>query len=73
MKEGKLLGHIVSKDGVRIDPERVNAIFKIQNPRNKTEVQSFLGKINFLKRFLPHSIEILREITNMLRKDNEVR
>ena len=73
MEEGKLLGHIVSKEGVRTDPERVSAILKIENPRNKIEVQSFLGKINFLKRFLPNSAEILREITNMLKKDSEVK
>ena len=73
MEEGKLLGHIVSKEGVKIDPERVNAILKIECPRNKTEVQSFLGKINFLKRFLHNSAEILREITNMLKKNNEVK
>ena len=73
MEEGKLLGHIVSKEGVRIDPERVSAILKIEPPRNKTKVQSFLGKINFLKIFLPNSVEILKEITNMLKKNNEVR
>jgi hypothetical protein len=35
MHEGKLLGHIVSKDGVRIDPKRVEAIQTITLPRNK--------------------------------------
>ena len=32
--EGKFLGHIVSKDGIRIDPERVMAIDKIPKPKN---------------------------------------
>ncbi len=73
MKEGKLLGHIVSKEGVRIDPEKVSAILKIENPRNKIKVQSFLGKINFLKRFLPNFAEILRKTTNILKKDSEVK
>jgi len=54
MIEFKFLGHIVSKAGVRIDPERVNAINKTNLPRNKTEVQSLIGKINFLKRFIPN-------------------
>ena len=35
MKEGKLLGHIISKDGIRIDPDRVNVILKVEEPRNK--------------------------------------
>ena len=44
MKEGKLLGHIVSAEGVRIDPSRVEAIQTLSFPRYKKEVQSFLGK-----------------------------
>ena len=43
MKEGKLLGHIISKDGIRIDLDRVNAILKVEEPKNKKEVQSFIG------------------------------
>jgi hypothetical protein len=44
MKEGKLLGHIVSVEGVRIDPSRVEAIQTLSLLRSKKEVQSFLGK-----------------------------
>ena len=43
MKEGKLLGHIISAEGIRIDPKRVEAIQKVDLPRNKTKVQSFIG------------------------------
>ena len=53
MQEGNLLGHIVSTDGIKIDPERVKAILKISIPRNKKEIQSFIGKINFLRWFVP--------------------
>ena len=35
MKEGKLLGHVISEEGIRIDPNRVAAIQKIGMPRNK--------------------------------------
>ena len=35
MQEGKLLGHVVSTYGIKIDPERVKAILKISIPRNK--------------------------------------
>ena len=52
MKEGKLLGHIVSAEGVRIDSNRVEAIQTLSLPRSKKEVQSFPGKINFLRRFV---------------------
>ena len=44
MEEGKLLGNIVSKEGVKIDHQRVELIKVISLPRNKKEMQSFLGK-----------------------------
>jgi hypothetical protein len=73
MKEGKLLGHIVSAEGVRIDPSRVEAIQTLSLPRSKKEVQTFLGKINFLRRFVSNFAELVKHITTMLRKGNEVK
>ena len=35
VKEGKLLGHIISKDGIKIDPDRVSAILNVGEPRSK--------------------------------------
>jgi hypothetical protein len=69
MEEGKLLGHIVSPKGIKIDPQRVKAIQKIDIPRNKKSIQSFIGKINFLRRFTPNFAEIIKIITDMLKKD----
>ena len=43
LEEGKLLGHLISKYGIKIDPERVSAILKVGEPRRKKEIQSFLG------------------------------
>ena len=73
MQEGKLLGHIVSRDGIRIDPKRVETIETLVIPRNVKEIQSFLGKIIFLRRFIPNFVEIVKLITDMLRKNNEVK
>src|SRR5713101_1352532 len=73
LEEGKLLGHIISKDGVKIDPERVSAILEVGEPRSKKEVQSFLGQVNFLRRFIPSFAEILMCITNMLKKGHEIK
>lgn len=73
MDEGNLLGHIISKEGIRIDPSRVEEIQQIDFPRNKKEIQAFNGKINFLRRFVPNLAEHFREITNMLKKDSVVK
>jgi hypothetical protein len=68
-----LLGHIVSAEGVRIDPSRVEAIQALSLPRSKKEVQAFLGKINFLRRFLSNFAELVKHITAMLRKGHEMK
>eukprot|EP00253_Pinus_taeda_P015145 PITA_15145 len=73
LKEGKLLGHIISKYGIRIDPERIQAILQIPYPRNIKELQEFLGKINFLRSFIPNQAELIRLLRNMLKKDAKVK
>jgi hypothetical protein len=73
MKEGNLLGHIVSTEGVRIDPNRVEAIKTLSLPRSRKEVQAFLGKINFLRRFISNFVELVKHITTILRNGNEVK
>jgi len=72
MDEGKLLGNIISKDGIHINTAHVEEIQKIDLPRNTKEIQSFNGKMNFLRRFVPNLAEHLREITNMLKKESQV-
>ena len=73
LKEGKLLGHLVSAEGVRINPMRVEAIQKLSIPRSKRDIQSFLGKINFVRRFIPNFSKPLKHITVMLKKDVEIK
>ena len=60
MDEGKLLEHIISKEGIRIDPARVEAIQNIDFPWIKKEIQSLNGKIIFLRRFVPNIAKHLR-------------
>jgi hypothetical protein len=73
MNERKLLWHIVSAEGVRIDSSRVEAIQTLSLPRSKKEVQSFLGKINFLRRFVSNFVDLVKYIIAMLRKDSEIK
>ena len=53
LSEGKLLGFIVSKSGIHIDPDKIKEISAVPLPHNKKAMQSFLGQINFVKRFVP--------------------
>jgi hypothetical protein len=66
--EGKLLEHIVSKDGVKVDRERIEAIKKILLPKHKKALHSFFGKINFIRIFIPNFVEITKPISRLLKK-----
>jgi hypothetical protein len=45
---GKFLGFIIYEKGMEIDPKKIEAIRKVQAPTCKRDVQSFIGKVNFL-------------------------
>jgi hypothetical protein len=49
---GKFLGFIVHEKGVEIDTKKIEPIKNVQTPTCKKELQRFLGKINYLRRFI---------------------
>src|SRR3954471_19978279 len=49
---GKFLGFIIHQHGIEIDPAKIEAIKKVQAPTTKKEMQKFLGKVNYLRRFI---------------------
>ena len=51
-KEFEYLGHLVSKDGIRIDPERIKEIVEWPAPKCLKDVRSFLGVIGFFRRHI---------------------
>jgi hypothetical protein len=73
LRKGKLLGHIVSAEGMKIDPTRVEEIQRLSLPRSKKDIQSLLGKINFVRRFVPNFVELVKLITCMLKKGSKIK
>ena len=47
------LRHILSAEGVKPDPKKVEAITDMPAPSNKTELQCFLSMVNYLHKFIP--------------------
>jgi hypothetical protein len=68
VEEGKLLGHIISQEGICIDPKQKKAIAHLPLPHNKKDMQSFFGKINFVRNFTTKTIKPLQK---MICKDVE--
>ena len=65
-----MLRFVISLDGITIDPGRIEAIKVITPPHNKKAMQSFLGKINFLRRFIFDFREIVKPLQEMIKKDS---
>ena len=63
------LGYIISKEGLKCNPEKVSAITDMPKPTDKKGVQRLLGTLNFLSRFVPNQSTITTPLRNLLRKD----
>ena len=48
------LGHVISENGIFVDPEKVKAIVNSEQPKNVIEIQSFQGLIGYYRRFVKH-------------------
>src|SRR4051812_38816615 len=52
VRSGKLLGFIVSQQGIEVDPNKVRAIQNMPAPKNEKDVRGFLGRLNYIARFI---------------------
>ena len=67
----KYLGHVVDKDGLHTDPEKVSAILNLTPPRNLKEARCFLGLISWYRRFImdrTNDLEAMEEEFSRLRR-----
>ena len=58
-------GEVVSRQGVQADPQKVKALTEMPAPKNKKELQSFLGVINYLGKFSPGTAEVGNPLQNL--------
>ncbi|XP_059589978.1 uncharacterized protein LOC132252789 [Vitis vinifera] len=66
---GKLLGHIVSERGIEVDPEKIRAILDMPTPRTEKEIRGFLGRLQYISRFIARLTDICEPIFRLLRKN----
>lgn len=67
------LGHLVTAEGVKPDPSKIEAIKGFPQPRNVREVRGFLGLAGYYRRFIPNFAEIAKAITALTKKDVKFR
>ena len=67
----KFLGHIVGKEGVTPDPEKVRGIKDMTEPRNQTDLRRFLGMCNQLNKFSLQMTDTTKPLRDLLRNKNQ--
>nr|GEV62795.1 reverse transcriptase domain-containing protein [Tanacetum cinerariifolium] len=71
IKEGIVLGHNISKNGIEVDKAKVNVITKLPYPTTIKGIHSFLGHAGFYRRFIQDFSKIARPMTRLLEKDTQ--
>nr|GEY13542.1 DNA-directed DNA polymerase [Tanacetum cinerariifolium] len=69
VKEGIVLGHKISKNGIEVDRAKVDVIAKLPHPTTVKGIQSFLGHAGFYQRFIQDFFKISRPMTRLLEKN----
>lgn len=66
--ELKYLGYVVDRDGLRVDPGKVEAIIGIPTPTNQKQVRQFCGTASWYRRFIPNFATRMHPLNLLLRK-----
>ena len=66
MEQLRYLGHLVSADGLTVDPRKVEAVRELATPSNRSELRSFLGLASYYRKYIAGHADIVAPLTAML-------
>jgi hypothetical protein len=72
VSSGKFLGFIIHEEGIEIDPKNLEAIQSVKAPTYKKDLQKFVGKVNYLRRFICNLSGKVNAFTPLLWLKNDV-
>ncbi|KAJ9547205.1 hypothetical protein OSB04_019748 [Centaurea solstitialis] len=71
IREVHFLGHVVNKEGIHVDPAKIEAIKKWEAPKTPTEIRQFLGLVGYYRRFIANFSKIAQPLTMLTQKDKK--
>jgi hypothetical protein len=69
-KEAEYLGHIISREGVKVDPNKIKAIIECPKPKNISKLRGFLGLTCYYRRFIKKYAHLTTPLSNLLKKNS---
>ena len=69
--EVKFFSMVLNRQGVILDPAKIEVLLKMPEPKTEALLQSFLGMINYLSRFEPKIADLTHRLRSLLKKSNE--
>ncbi|KAL8104850.1 hypothetical protein AgCh_028861 [Apium graveolens] len=71
LTEVQFLSHVISKEGIKVDPVKIEAVSKWEQPKTPTEIRSFLGLAGYYRRFVKDFSKIASPLTKLTRKNEK--
>jgi hypothetical protein len=71
MNQVAFLGHVISKEGISVDPRKVHDVLSWNAPMSVSDIQSFLGLARYYRRFIEGFSKISKPMTELLEKDKK--
>lgn len=71
-KEVGYLGHIITADGVKPNPAKIEAITKFEIPKTPKDIKSFLGLLGYYRRFIHNMADLTKPLTSKLKKNQKI-
>ncbi|XP_073063931.1 uncharacterized mitochondrial protein AtMg00860-like [Primulina eburnea] len=71
LRSVSFLGHVISREGVSVDPRKVEVITEWPRPKNATDIRSFLGLAGYYRKFVEEFSSIAVPLTKLTQKNSK--
>ena len=71
LSEVSFMGHVISAEGLKPDPAKIQGVQEMPTPENKQDVKRLLGMVNYLQKFAPNLSEATAPMRELLKEENQ--